>query len=59
VNPCAKNNGLEAIEIDADLFDEEEFFNKYTVPGIFYRMSLGNSAYTVEAIFLAHGFTSL
>jgi ribosomal protein S6--L-glutamate ligase len=55
----AKNNGLEAIEIDADLFDEEEFFNKYTVPGIFYRMSLGNSAYTVEAIFLAHGFTSL
>jgi ribosomal protein S6--L-glutamate ligase len=55
----AKNNGLEVVEIDADLFDEEEFFNKHTVPGIFYRMSLGNSAYTVEAIFLAHGFTSL
>lgn len=55
----AKKNGLEPVEVDADLFNENLFFKKYKEPGIFYRMSLGNSAYTLEAMFLAHNFTSL
>lgn len=55
----AKNGGLEIVEIDADLFNEQEFSKEYPNPGIFYRVSLGISSYTIEEILISLGHVGL